>query len=134
MIETAATKPIRPSFTLILRAETGSRWRSPAHKRLAMALKTLLRAYGMRCVSAVPGDAGPLSPAKPEEPYRPAAPCGEPDPGIKAPEAMPAWLLPLLAASEPLPATLTPPGPASAVKGAQTAKEGFSFNNNGNRA
>jgi hypothetical protein len=53
------------SYQLTLRPEPGN-WRAPADKRLALALKVLLRGYGLRCVtlredseaSAVQGERG----------------------------------------------------------------------------
>jgi hypothetical protein len=43
------------SFTLILRAEPGN-WRTSPVLRLRGALKTLLRAFGLRCLSVKPID------------------------------------------------------------------------------
>jgi hypothetical protein len=37
-------------YELRLRAESG-RWQAPPAKRLALALKVLLRAFGLRCTS-----------------------------------------------------------------------------------
>lgn len=43
----------RPSLTLILRPLPGN-WRTPPVQRLRIALKVLLRGFGLRCVRCQP--------------------------------------------------------------------------------
>ena len=42
--------PVQMIFHISLRPEPGN-WRAPVDKRLALALKVLLRSFGMRCVN-----------------------------------------------------------------------------------
>jgi hypothetical protein len=42
-----------PHYTLTLRAEPGH-WQAPPEQRLRLALKSLLRAYGLRCTDCRP--------------------------------------------------------------------------------
>ena len=48
-------QPAQPEYELRLRATPGN-WTAPVEKRLALALKCLLRAWGLRCVSVRPVD------------------------------------------------------------------------------
>jgi hypothetical protein len=44
-------KPAATTYTVTLRALSGPAWRAPAVKRLAMALKLLLRSFGLKATS-----------------------------------------------------------------------------------
>ena len=43
----------KTEFLIRLRAERGN-WRAPVHRRLSLALKVLLRRFGMRCIECKP--------------------------------------------------------------------------------